>query len=102
MTALTAEQIAKKHNAGIGHNSTGAVPDGCAEFVDRLARLDEEKKTLAEDVRQLKAEAKDKGFDPKALAYLAKLKNEEPEAKRKRERFEDTVDAYLAAARMLS
>lgn len=53
-----------------GHNSKAQL----LGFVDRLVRLQEEKKTFAEDIRELKKEAKDLGFDPKEVDALAKLR----------------------------
>lgn len=38
-----------------------------ATFLDRVDRLEEEKKAIAEDIKEVFAEAKAKGFDMKAL-----------------------------------
>lgn len=93
------EQIAEKHNARLksGNNS---VP-GLREYVDRLVTLKEEIAELMNDIRELKAEAKDHDIDPKALAALAKQKMETPESKVRREAFENKLDSYKMALGLL-
>lgn len=97
MPSAAAEAIAAKHNAGIGHNSSPDVKS----YVNRLVALETEKKTLAEDIRELKAEAKDKGLVPRALAAAAKLEMEGAEQRAKRVAFEETLDTYKAALGLL-
>lgn len=76
----------------VGHN-TDASGD-VKSYADRLVRLLEEADTVREDIRELKAEAKDKGIDPKALAIVAKRRSESAEARHKREALEDKIDEY--------
>lgn len=97
MPSAAAEAIAAKHNAGIGHNSSPDVK----EYVKRLVALETEKKTLAEDIRELKAEAKDKGLVPRVLAATAKQAMEDAEARTKRITFEETLDTYKHALGLL-
>jgi uncharacterized protein (UPF0335 family) len=62
--------------AVIGDN--GAVPraakDQLKSIVERVERLTEEKKALADDIRDVYAEAKGNGFDTKALRKIVQLR----------------------------
>jgi uncharacterized protein (UPF0335 family) len=107
--SLTAAEIAARHNASVkpaagpGHNSRVAgVPDALGSYVDRLMNLVDEKERVAEDIKELKAEAKENGVDAKALVATVKLKRETAEQSQKREKFESVVASYMAAAGMLS
>jgi uncharacterized protein (UPF0335 family) len=43
-------------------------------FVERIERLEEEKTALAEDIREIYAEAKSSGFDSKALREIIRIR----------------------------
>jgi uncharacterized protein (UPF0335 family) len=47
-------------------------------FIERIERLEEEKKALAGDIKDIFAEAKSAGFDIKALRTLLSLRKKEP------------------------
>lgn len=101
MASSAAQAIAEKHNAGISktHNTD---PSGTVKsFADRLNNLIDEKETNAEDIRELKAEAKEAGVDPKALAAVVKQQREDAEQRAKRLAHEEVVDQYRAALSLL-
>lgn len=58
-------------DATIGHNSKAAK----MAFVARLERLEDDKRALAEDIKELKQEVKRAEFDPKEITRLAKLRH---------------------------
>jgi uncharacterized protein (UPF0335 family) len=65
--------------AGIGHNSAGADVGGISadrlkSFVERIERLEEEKADLANDVKDVYAEAKATGFDTKIMRQVIRLR----------------------------
>ena len=74
----------------VGHN----VAPKLDEYVKRLQTLEEEKLRLAEDVRELKKEAKANEIDPRALAQIVKLKLEDEEKREKRKAAEELLDVY--------
>ncbi len=77
----------------IGHNSVpGVSADILKGFVDRIERLEEEKRNLAEDIRSVYGEAKEKNIDPKALRVVIKRRREDAE---KRAELEAAVDAIM-------
>lgn len=51
-------------------------------FIERVERLEEEKKALAEDVRDVYAEAKATGFDPKIMRKIVALRKTNLEKRR--------------------
>jgi uncharacterized protein (UPF0335 family) len=63
-------------------------------FVERIEKLEEEKKALAEDVREVYAEAKGAGFDIKALRTVVRLRMQDSE---QRKEHEALVDLYRDA-----
>ena len=68
--------------AGIGHNSgdaadikTGGIAaDRLKSMVDRIERLQEDRKAINEDVKDIYSEAKSAGFDTKVLRALITLR----------------------------
>lgn len=60
----------------IGHNSIAG--DQLRSYIERVERLEEEKATLATDIREVFAEAKAKGYDVKTMRQVLKLRKMEP------------------------
>ena len=66
--------------AGIGHNSGddvkagGVAIDRLRSIVERIERLEEEKKALSSDIKDIFAEAKSAGFDTKVLRQLIAIR----------------------------
>jgi len=63
-------------------------------FLDRVERLEEEKKGLAEDIKEIYAEAKGTGFDVKTMRKILKLRKMETDKRREEE---ELVELYKAA-----
>ena len=66
-------------------------------FVERIERLEEEKKGLADDIRDVFAEAKGQGFDTKVMRQVIRLRKKDV-AERQEE--EALLDLYLHALGM--
>ena len=47
------------------------------DFVDRIERLEEEKKTISDDIKEVYAELKGSGFDSKAVRTIIRLRKKE-------------------------
>lgn len=56
----------------IGHNSGGVAGEQLRAFIERVERLEEEKAGLAADIREVYAEAKGNGFDPKVMRQIVR------------------------------
>ena len=68
-------------------------------FIERIEKLEEEKRALADDVRDVYAELKGVGFDPKIVRKIVSMRKQD---KSKREEEEAILDLYLNALGMLS
>lgn len=66
--------------------------------IERVERLDEEKKALQDDIKEIFAEAKSNGFDVKALRTIIRLRKMD---KQLREEFEAILDTYMHALGMV-
>lgn len=66
-------------------------------IVERIVRLEEERKALGSDIKDIYAEAKSAGYDAKALRQVVKRQAEDADKRRAREEVEQTVDLMLAA-----
>jgi len=52
--------------------------DRLLSIVERIERLEEEKKAISTDVKDIYTEAKSAGFDPKVVKMVIKLRQKEP------------------------
>ena len=53
---------------------SGAGADQLTQYVERIERLEEEKRAMMADIRDVYAEAKTTGFDPKIMRQLVKMR----------------------------
>lgn len=83
--------------AEIGHNSGGVSGDRLKSFVERIERLEEERKATSEDIKDIYSEIKSAGFEPKIVKKIVKLKKMNAE-KRKEE--SELVSLYASAIQL--
>ncbi len=87
--------------SNIGHNSNtffgGLSAEHLKQFIERIERLEEEKKTIAEDIMEVFAEAKSTGFDAPTMRQIIKLRKKD---KSDLEEEEFLLDAYKRALGM--
>lgn len=72
--------------------------DQLKSIIERIERLEEEKKGIADDIRDIYAEAKAAGFETKALRQIVRDRKVD---KDQRDEFEAILDTYRAALGML-
>lgn len=72
----------------------GNIAPYIKSFVERVERLEEEKKTCSADIRDVYVEAKGAGLDVKALRAVVRLRKMD---KAEREALEEVVDSYMHA-----
>ena len=77
--------------------ATRFAKDHLKAFVERIERLEEEKKTIADDIRDVYAEAKGTGFDTKALRTIVRLRKLNTDERREQQ---EVLDTYLHALGM--
>ena len=91
-----------KRNSQPQQNANGPTArELIASLSDRIVRLEEEKKTVAGDIRDVYAEGKSLGIDTKALRVVVKRKMETKEEAAKRKETEVLSEIYLASLGML-
>ena len=79
------------------HNDGGDDPvqgDQLKSIVQRIERLEEEKKTIADDIKEVYAEAKANGYDTRVLRRVVALRKQDLD---ERKEFEAILDLYLQA-----
>ncbi|MBL8588993.1 MAG: DUF2312 domain-containing protein [Methylobacteriaceae bacterium] len=67
-------------------------------FIERIEKLEEEKKAIADDIKDVYAEAKGNGYDVKIMRKIVSLRKQD---KDKRREEEEILDLYLAALGMI-
>lgn len=78
---------------------TRFAKDQLKAFVERIERLEEEKKAIADDIRDVYAESKANGYDVKALREVVKLRKQDVN---ERTEHQLILDTYLNALGMLA
>lgn len=66
-------------------------------LIERIERLEEDKKAIADDIKDVYAEAKGNGFDTKAIRAIVRLRKKD---QAEREEEESILDLYKAALGM--
>ena len=72
----------------------GVAADRLRSLVERIERLEEERKALGSDIKDIYAEAKGNGFDVKALNTVVRIRAQDANS---REEFEAVLDTYKNA-----
>ncbi len=63
-------------------------------FIERIERLEEEKKALSDDIKDVYAEAKGNGFDVKIMRKIVSIRKQDRDKRREEE---EILDLYMAA-----
>ncbi len=66
-------------------------------LIERAERLEEEKKAISDDVKDVMAEAKSRGYDAKAIRKIVQIRRKKKEEYQEEEAI---LDTYLAALGM--
>lgn len=75
-------------------SATRFAKDQLKAIIERIERLEEEKKAIGDDIKDIFAEAKGNGFDVKALRSVLRIRKQDPQ---EREEQETILDTYLQA-----
>jgi uncharacterized protein (UPF0335 family) len=66
-------------------------------FIERIERLEEEKKTISDDIKEVYAELKGTGFEPKAVRTIIRLRKQD---QAERQEAEAILELYMSALGM--
>lgn len=75
----------------------GIAADVLRSFIERVERLEEEKKNFADDIKDVYAEAKSQGFDAKIMRQIVRLRKMEEQDRQEQEAL---LDLYTHALGM--
>jgi uncharacterized protein (UPF0335 family) len=67
-------------------------------FIERIERLEEEKKAIADDIKLVYGEAKAEGFDPKTMRTVVRLRAMDRNDRQEQEALLETYKAALGLA----
>lgn len=78
--------------------STDSVAqDQIRAFIERIERMEEEKKAIADDIKEIYAEAKGNGFDTKVLRQIVRIRKQDHNERMEQEAL---LELYMAALGM--
>jgi uncharacterized protein (UPF0335 family) len=72
--------------------------DELRQLIERIERLEEEKKGLSDDVKDVYAEAKARGYDPKTMRTIVRLRKMETHQRQEADALLETYRAALGIA----
>jgi uncharacterized protein (UPF0335 family) len=78
--------------------STKFAKDQLRSIIERIERLEEEKKDISDDIREVYAEAKGNGYDVKALRTIVRMRKQDAGARAEQE---SILETYMQALGML-
>ncbi|MBV8737542.1 MAG: DUF2312 domain-containing protein [Alphaproteobacteria bacterium] len=76
----------------------GIAGDRLKSFIERIERLEEEKRVLAEDIKEVYAEAKGTGFDTKIIRQIIRIRKRDQD---ELDEEESLLKVYMRALGML-
>jgi len=80
-----------------GTDVGGIAADRLRSFIERVERLEEEKKGIQDDLKDIYAEAKGTGFEPRIIKQVVRLRKK---AKEERQEEEELLELYKSAIGM--
>jgi len=97
-TPMPASSAAEKLEEGAAEKAnTSFARDQLKAIIERIERLEEEKKATSDDIRDVYAEAKGNGFDVKALRTIVRLRKLDTDERREQEA---VLETYMHALGM--
>jgi uncharacterized protein (UPF0335 family) len=78
-------------------SSDSVAQDQIRAFIERIERMEEEKKAIADDIKEIYAEAKGNGFDTKVLRQIIRIRKQDASERMEQEAL---LELYMAALGM--
>jgi uncharacterized protein (UPF0335 family) len=79
--------------------ATRFAKDQLKSVIERIEKLEEEKKATSDDIKEVYAEAKGSGFDVKALRTIVQLRKQDVDERKEQEA---VLETYMHALGMLN
>lgn len=85
--------------AQIGHNSVTTIAvSQLKSVVEQIERLEEDKKAISDDIKDVYSEAKGNGYDVKALRTIVRMRKQNPSERAEQEAI---LETYMHALGLL-
>ena len=78
-------------------SSDSVAQDQLRAFIERIERMEEEKKAISDDIKEIYAEAKGNGFDTKVLRQIIRIRKQDAAERMEQEAL---LELYMAALGM--
>jgi uncharacterized protein (UPF0335 family) len=78
-------------------SSDSVAQDQIRAFIERIERIEEEKQAIADDIKEIYAEAKGNGFDTKVLRQIIRIRKQDASERMEQEAL---LELYMAALGM--
>jgi len=91
-------QDEQRHSGPTDIADSGVASEELKQFVERVERLQEERKAISDDIKEVYAEMKGRGFDTKAVRYIVRIRQQDHA---ERMEMEAILDLYMTALGMV-
>lgn len=88
----------KTEQAAPGHNSGDVNAGHLRAFIERIEERHEERKAIAEDIKDIYGEAKAAGYDTKIMKRIVQIRGQDRDKRREEE---EILDLYMSALGMV-
>ncbi|HZY67399.1 MAG TPA: DUF2312 domain-containing protein [Devosia sp.] len=78
-------------------SSDSVAQDQIRAFIERIERMEEEKKAISDDIKEIYAEAKGNGFDTKVLRQIIRIRKQDHAERMEQEAL---LELYMTALGM--
>jgi uncharacterized protein (UPF0335 family) len=82
----------------LGRTGGHIAADELRLLIERAERLEEEKKGISDDIKDVMAEAKSRGYDPKAIRKIMQIRKKKPEEHQEEQ---SILEVYMQALGMV-
>lgn len=94
---MSERQFAVKGTHGFGMSTNSIEAGHLVAFIERIERLEEDKKTVSDEIKDVYTEAKGNGYDIKIIRKIVSIRKQD---KDKRREEEEILDLYMQALGM--
>lgn len=90
--------MANKPDIAGGGNAASVAGAQLRAFIQRIERMEEEKKAISDDIKEIYAEAKGTGFDTKILRLIVKRRKQDAEERAEQDALLEIYEAQIGVA----
>lgn len=80
------------------NTETNVAAEELRAFIERIERLEEEKMTISDDIKDVKSEAKGRGYDTRVINLIVRIRKQDPS---ERAEVDAITELYMNALGMM-